>query len=164
MTPRRGDGSPGAAPPGPRHEPHGTLADWSAAAHRVEAVRRREARAAAAAGRNRVDEAGRILPEDLGLERCPECHWWRDPVPAAAFAGVEAFRTYRTLARARCMCTTERCDRCGEPLLPDRPVPRYYAPERQQLHDSGGWWVAMAHEIRCGVGRGGTTPEASPRA
>lgn len=120
------------------------------AAHQEEAQERRKARqeqerrvALEAASRRRA-------PEALGLEQCPDCGWWRDPVPVATLATPSAFRSYLAMARARCMCTTRRCFRCNGPILEDRPVPSYYSPVSETILWSGGFAVAMSHEARCG--------------
>jgi hypothetical protein len=129
--------------------PGPSLEEWSRTAHWTEARLRQEARDAEDDARIRSFEAGKSAPQDLGLEPCPHCGWWRDPVPQPALTSEEAFRTYLAMARARCMCTTARCHRCHEPLLADRPVPWYFAPAWGRLQWSGGWVAGLAHEVRC---------------
>lgn len=94
-------------------------------------------------------DALRTPPEKLGLEECPECGWWRDPVPDDARRSIDAFRTYLATARARCLCTTDRCSRCDELYLPDCPTPLYYSRTEERILRSGSFVVGIAHGARC---------------
>jgi hypothetical protein len=131
------------------------LRDRALAAHREEAREHRRAREERERERAVEAAARRRPPESLGLEECPDCGWWRDPVPETARTSPPAFRTYLAMARARCMCTTSRCFQCHEPVLEDRPVPSYYSPASETIRWAGGFVVAMAHRARCGQGGAG---------
>jgi hypothetical protein len=99
--------------------------------------------------RERIRERHSHSPQSLGLEQCPGCGWWRTPLPETARRSADAFRTWMTLARARCMCTTDRCRRCHEPMSVRVPTPVYYSEERSGLVRSGGIALGMAHGARC---------------
>lgn len=124
------------------------------AAHRSR-TREREAGAARERLRREVErEARRRDPESLGLEACPTCGTWRDPVPREARKSVDAFRTYLAMAQARCQCTSDRCDRCHRPFHPQIPAPSYYDSVRRQIVRSGGLALALGHAGSCGTEHG----------
>lgn len=130
-------------------EPRG-LAELSLAAHHEEA---REWDASLRVDEAQLEARGKA-PRELGLEECPDCGWWRDPIPGSARSTLEAFRTYLRVARARCLCTASRCFWCHEPLNPDVPTPEYYDPARRGIVHSGGLTGGLSHATRCEARRG----------
>jgi len=134
------------------------------AAHRQKAEERLQARLAEDRRLEAELAARRKSPEKLGLEECSECGWWRSPLPDTARTSVGAFRTYLEMSRARCMCTTDRCLRCGEPMSSEVPTPSYYSTSRQVIVRSAGFVMGMAHAARCSGDPGGARrPPASDR-
>ncbi len=134
----------------PDTPPFSTLTELAEAAFEAEREDDRREREALARELSRPGPGA----DELGLERCPDCGWWRDPVPEPSRRSVEAFRHWQRRAQAHCMCTSLRCLRCGETLHPDRPAPRYFSPERRAIIHSGGFAGSLAHAQRC-TGRGG---------
>lgn len=143
-TPRDPGSDPASGPP-----PSPSLAELALDAHRKRVEEAAREQAAADRARRAQAVARQRSPEDLGLERCPDCGWWRDPVPELAWTSASAFRAWQRSARAPCMCTTQRCLQCHEPIHLDRPTPAYYSPERKQIVRSGGFPMAMLHGKRC---------------
>jgi hypothetical protein len=131
-------------------EPRG-VAELSLAAHHEEAREREAEREADRREQEARLEARRNDPRELGLEECPECGWWRDPIPDIAWRSVEAFRTYLRMAKVRCLCTSHRCSGCHELMHPEFPTPVYYDPARRRLVRSGGFAAGMSHFSRCEV-------------
>lgn len=128
--------------------PDSTLAGLAFQAHDARERERTAEREFARRKSESVRLASQRSPEDLGLELCSDCGWYRDPVPDAARESVSAFRDYLAATRARCMCTTDRCGRCDEPWS-DVPTPWYYCTERRHLVRSGSFAVSMGHRARC---------------
>ena len=92
-------------------------------------------------------------PQALGLECCPDCGFWRDPIPPVAQSSAAAFAGYLETARARCLCTSVRCSLCGETALPV-PAPTRYDPEEGAIVRVGSWFAGWAHSTGC-AGRAG---------
>jgi hypothetical protein len=127
----------------------GPLAELALAAHEIESEAGRlrlDAEREAAQANRRARERD---PVELGLEECPDCGWWRDPVPEPALRSHATFQAWLRSSKVRCLCTTDRCFDCGEPMFPDRPAPTYYSPERRGLVRSGGFPAAMRHRFYC---------------
>lgn len=137
-----------------KHE--NSLADLGLAGHRHRLALEAEARERAQQ-EARAQVPAPVPPGELGLECCPECGLWRDPIPETARESPAAFATYQQMARARCSCTSDRCPRCGEVPDPRVPIPRWYDPQRGAIVAGGGFMRAWAHATRCrgeGVGAG----------
>lgn len=124
-----------------------------------EAKIREYERAQAAKARREAEERAspERSPEAMGLEKCTECGWWRDPIPASALESVKAFEGYLSAAKARCRCTASRCPHCLEPFLDRVPTPRYYSEERRTIIHCSGLTTGFAHRARMG----GACPPAS---
>lgn len=137
----------------------GAPASGSLASHGFDAHRHRLALHRQAMDRLLEEAAARVpppvRPEELGLELCPECGLWRDPIPETALESPAAFATYQEMARARCLCTSNRCSRCGEVPQPGPPIPRWYDPEPGRIVSGGGVMRGWGHAMRCGGSGGG---------